>query len=187
MGSLIRLAVLDDAKDILEIYTHYVLNTSVTFDINPPSLKKFRAKMKKILHTYPFFVAVRDKKIIGYAYAYKFKNMPCYDFSVESTIYLHPKEVGKGTGIKLYEALENALKMQGITNIYACITLGDDEFVDGKSVRFHEKIGFHRVGTFSKCAYKFDRWYDMVWLGKFLSSHDENKAKLVKFFKIKKA
>jgi phosphinothricin acetyltransferase len=28
------------------------------------------------------------------------------------------------------------------------------------------------VGTFHKCGYKFQHWYDMVWMEKLISEHD---------------
>ena len=48
-------------------------------------------------------------KIIGYAYASKWKGRCAYRFSVESTIYLAPEHTGKGAGLRLYSILVEAI------------------------------------------------------------------------------
>ena len=30
-------------------------------------------------------------------------------------------------------------------------------------------MGFHTVGEFPRCGFKFNRWYDMVWMEKRLA------------------
>lgn len=85
-------------------------------------------------------------------------------------IYIDRTFHGQGIGRMLYEALEERLKAQGITNMYACIayTEQEDEYLTNASVRFHERMGFQLCGTFHRCAVKFGRSYDMVWMEKFL-------------------
>ena len=73
----------------------------------------------------------------------------------------------------MYAALEAILKLQGITNVNACITYADqeDEHLTHGSVDFHKKNDYRLVGRFKKCGYKFDTWYDMIWMEKFISKH----------------
>ena len=33
-------------------------------------------------------------------------------------------------------------------------------------------MGFELVGTFHQSGYKFDRWYDMIWMEKLIGTHD---------------
>ena len=53
------------------------------------------------------------------------------------------------------------------------------------SVLFHEKLGYTMVGTFHQCGYKFHRWYDMVWMEKFIGEHRENQPDTIPFPKLK--
>ena len=89
------------------------------------------------------------------------------------TVYLHPDGCGLGIGKALYEALEGRLGEIGILNLYACIAVAEveDEYLTNRSARFHEGIGYRTVGRFTKCGYKFGRWYDMVWMEKFIGEH----------------
>ena len=43
----IRMATKEDAPALLEIYTPYVLETAVTFEIEPPSLEEFSARVER--------------------------------------------------------------------------------------------------------------------------------------------
>lgn len=61
----------------------------------------------------------------------------------------------------------------GITNLYACIGYPqtEDEYLDKNSEQFHAHLGFQTVGTFHRCGYKFNRWYDMIWMEKMIGEH----------------
>ena len=75
-----------------------------------------------------------------------------------------------GFGRLLYEALEEKLKAQGITNLYACIgdPIEEDEYLTRASEMFHGSVGYVKVGTFHKCGYKFGRRYNMIWMEKII-------------------
>lgn len=73
----------------------------------------------------------------------------------------------------LYQKLENELKDNGITNLYAYIgtpVKDEDEYLTFNSVKFYKHLGFEQVGEFHKCGYKFDRWYNMVWMEKLIAA-----------------
>ena len=46
MNKTIRLATLEDAQSILDIYAKYIQNTVVTFEIEVPNLESFQSRMK---------------------------------------------------------------------------------------------------------------------------------------------
>ncbi len=166
----IRSATPDDAQQLLNIYSYYVLNTAISFEITVPTLDEFTNRITKTLKKYPYIVAVQGDKILGYAYAGPFVGREAYDHCAELTIYLAPDVTKRGIGRVLYENLEKELMDMGIKNLYACI--GDpeteDEYLTKNSEQFHQHMGFRKVGTFTKCGYKFGRWYNMIWMEKFV-------------------
>lgn len=176
----IRTAELFDAKELLQIYAPYVTDTAISFEYEVPVLEDFEDRIKKVLTKYPYLVAVEKGKIVGYAYAAPFKEREAYDWSVETSIYMEKGARGKGYGKKLYLALEQALKEQNILNMNACIayTEIEDEFLTNQSARFHKAMGFHTVGKFSQCGYKFERWYDMIWMEKLIGEHSKYPGKI---------
>lgn len=176
---IIRNAKIEDAKRILEIYSYYVEYTAISFEYVTPTLDEFRERMRNTMKKYPYLVVEADGVIEGYAYAGVFKGRAAYDWSCETTIYLERQIQKCGFGRKLYEALEAELKKIGIVNLYACIAYPEqeDEYLNRNSADFHEHCGFTKVGQFHKCAYKFDRWYDMIWVEKIVGEHPTNKLK----------
>ncbi|MDO4197829.1 MAG: GNAT family N-acetyltransferase [Erysipelotrichaceae bacterium] len=161
---------ISDARELLDIYAPYVEKTAISFEYDVPSLEDFENRIRDITLKYPYIKAVEDGKILGYAYASTFKSRRAYDISVETSIYIDEDYRGKGIGKLLYKELERRLKDTGVSNIYACIAYieNEDEYLSNDSMRFHEHLGFRLCGTFHKCAIKFDRYYDMIWMEKII-------------------
>ncbi len=169
----IRDARLEDAAHILEIYAYYVEHTVITFEYDVPSLEEFKTRMRHTMEKYPYIVIERDGVIEGYAYAGAFVGRAAYDWSCELTIYLNHEAQKGGLGKKLYTALIDRLKVMGILNVYACIGYPEieDEYLTKNSAQFHEHLGFKTVGRFHNCGYKFNRWYDMIWMEKIIGDY----------------
>lgn len=179
----IRLATVEDASALRDIYAYYVRTMAVTFETEVPSLGEYAARIEKVLASYPYLVAVCNEEIIGFAYASSFNPRKGYDHSVETSIYIRHDRRGGGAGRRLYAALEKLLALQGVYNMNACIAYCEpaDEYVPATSRLFHEACGFTLVGRFTKCARKFDRWYDMIWMEKLLAQHPEAPQPFVSF------
>lgn len=175
---MIRLATLSDADSLLAIYRFYVMETAVTFDDVPPSLDAFRDKIAAIQSFYPYLVYEEDGEILGYAYATAFHSRPAYAWSAEVAIYLAPLARGKGIGKALYQQLETYLKEMGVLNLNACIasTSVEDQYLTNASQAFHASCGYQLVGRFHQSGYKFQRWYDMIWMEKLIGQHDTTVA-----------
>lgn len=179
----IRVAAEADAEALLKIYTPYVKHTAITFEYEVPTVEEFASRIKKVLQRYPYFIAEADGKAVGYAYVSPFKERAAYDWAVETSIYVDRNKRGMGIGKKLYEALECTLKEQNICNLNACIGYPEveDEYLTKDSVKFHEHLGYSMVGEFHKCGYKFNRWYNMVWMEKMIGEHEKDQ-KAIKLF-----
>lgn len=182
---MIRRASLEDAPELLKIYAPYVEKTAISFEWETPDISDFTQRMEHIMQKYPYLVAEVDGKTVGYAYAGSFKGRAAYDWDVEVTIYTDQTKQKQGLGRMLYEALESALAAQHILNVNACITVPPgglaDEYASNNSKEFHAHMGYQMVGTFTKCGYKFGRWYDMTWMEKHIGSHDTKPHPVVAF------
>lgn len=169
----IRSATVEDATAILEIYGYYVANTAISMEYEVPSLADFEKRIENTLGNYPYLVAEQEGKIIGYAYAGKFHPRAAFYKSAEVSIYIHQAAQKCGLGRRLYEEIEAMLKEQGILNVYASIAYTDveDEYLTNNSTQFHEHMGYKKVAQFNNCCIKFDRWYHLIWMEKFLGEH----------------
>ena len=117
----IRRATENDAEALLKIYAPYVEHTAITFEYEVPSVEEFRSRIRHTLEKYPYLVAEEDGELLGYAYVGPFHDRSAYDWAVETSIYVDERKIHKGVGGKLHDALEQALKIQGILNMNACI------------------------------------------------------------------
>ena len=171
---LIRPAYERDAAALARIYAYYVEKTAITFEHTVPDAAEMERRRQAISQQYPYLVAEVAGKVIGYACAHAFYGREAYAWSVESSIYVDVNIRKHGIGRKLYEALEKALKSMGILNINACIAVPRDDqdpYVTNGSLNFHQRLGYTLVGRFHNSGYKFDRWYDVVWMEKMLGPH----------------
>lgn len=179
----IRVATEEDAEELLQIYRPYVEETVITFEYEVPSAEEFRQRITHTLEKYPYLVAEKEGRIVGYAYASAFKERAAYDWAVETTIYLAKGSRKKGIGRNIYNALEDALRMQHILNLNACIGYPEveDEYLTKNSADFHAHLGYRLVGEFKQCGYKFGRWYNMVWMEKMTGEHGEKPEPVIPF------
>lgn len=180
----IRVAKLGDAARLLEIYAPYIKDTVITFECTVPTVTEFQQRMVTIQQRYPYIVAERNHQIVGYAYLSPFVGRAAYDWAAETSIYVDPNDRHGGIGGQLYQALENISRAMGILNLNACIgypKTADDPHLNTNSADFHRHLGYHFVGKFHDCGYKFGRWYDMIWMEKMLGDHPAKPAPVKNF------
>ena len=184
---LIRAVTEADAEELLNLYAYYIEYTAITFEYEVPAVEEFAERIRKVLRKFPYLAAVADGEIVGYAYVSPFKERAACDWSVETTVYVHKDKKGMGIGKALYLMLEEILAKQNILNMEACIAYTDaeDEYLTNDSMRFHEGLGYRMVGKFEKCGYKFNRWYDMVWMEKHIGEHNRNQKTVKSFEDVK--
>jgi phosphinothricin acetyltransferase len=155
---MIRLAKSTDAAGMLEIYAPYVLNTSITFETEPPSQPEFEHRINNYMESYPWLVYETQGVLAGYAYSSRYRERTGYQWSVECSVYIHEKHHRSGIGRALYEALFAILKKQGFRNVYAVINLPNPE-----SVKFHELCGFTWFANYEQVGYKLGKWKTVGW------------------------
>lgn len=165
----IRLASVNDAGRILDIYAPYVEKTAVSFEYNVPTKEEMETRIKNVSSKYPWIVFEEGNEILGYVYASKHRERSAYRWSVDVSIYIKEGCHGRGIGKALYTALFQILKYQGYYNAYAGIGLPNE-----KSVGIHEYFGFKQIALYSKVGYKFGKWYDTGWWELSLMEHDPN-------------
>lgn len=173
-GFEIRTATGRDIPDMLEIYNHYVANSTVTFDEDALTLTEMRGKFRHVvdqLH-YPWLVAVSPTgMILGYAYVTPWKQKAAYRFTVEDSIYLSPAATGKGIGKVLLGRMLDDAAEAGVKEVIAVIA---DKGADA-SIAMHEKFGFTEIGHMGKVGFKFGRWLGTVLMQKSLKRPRKSK------------
>lgn len=157
-----------DASKVLAIYAPYILNTTITFEYEVPSLEAFQRRMGGVMEQFPWIVCEVDGVVAGYAYAAKQYERAAYGWNAELSVYLSPEFQGAGIGSALYRALIGVLQIQGYRNVSVRITIPNE-----KSIALHQAFGFEPVGTFHSVGNKFGRWLDMQCLTKQIGEYSE--------------
>jgi L-amino acid N-acyltransferase YncA len=155
----IRPAVLADLPSITEIYAHEVRVGTATFELVSPDLAEMTRRFQALLDGgFPYFVAVLDGSVAGYAYASSYRPRPAYRFTVENSVYLRPAIHRRGIGRQLLERLIAECETRGFRQMIAVI--GDS--ANAASVGVHAACGFQMIGTHPRVGLKFGRWLDTV-------------------------
>ncbi len=160
MACHLRLATPDDAAAAAAIYAPYVRDTVISFEAEPPDAAEFGRRIAAVTARYPWLVAVRGGAVAGYAYAAEHRSRAAYRWDVDVGIYLDATVHRRGIGRRLYLALFELLRAQGLVNAYAGITLPN-----AASVGLHESMGFAAAGHYPKTGYKSGAWHDVGWWG----------------------
>lgn len=156
----VRPAVLTDLPRLTEIYNHYVINTPITFDLEPKTVEERVQWFEQFAPAgrYRLLVAQENGTVIGYAGTTRFRVKAAYDTTVETTIYCAPESKGKGVGSRLYAALFETIAGEDIRRIVAGYTLPN-----AASAALHQRFGFKLVGIFTENGRKFGRYWDVAW------------------------
>lgn len=86
---IIRAASPADGAALLAIYAPYVRHTAITFEYAVPSLEEFTGRIATTLTKYPYLVAEHQGRPAGYAYTGPFSGRAAYDWSAETSLYIH--------------------------------------------------------------------------------------------------
>jgi len=155
---LIRDADAADGGAVAAIYRPFVEETAVSFEVEPPTAADCAERIAAAQSKWAWLVAERDAEVVGYAYASSFRSRAAYQWSVETSAYVHPAHHGRGIGRALYVRLLEILTGKGYCTAYAGITLPNEG-----SVRLHRSMGFTEVGVFRRAGRKFGAWHDVSW------------------------
>lgn len=177
----IRLAKEKDAAGILDIYSPYILKTSLTFETEVPELIAFEERINSYLKNWPWLVCDVDGKIAGYAYGTRYRERTAYQWCVEVSVYIHDDFKRAGVAKALYTTLIEILKRQGFRNAYAVINLPNDH-----SVSFHESCGFAYFASFERVGYKLGKWKNVGWWQLQLNHFTDEPISPVKFSDLEK-
>ena len=168
----IGFAAVGDAGELLAIYGQYI-ETPTTFECALPAEAEFAERIRSIRSAYPYIVCEEDGRVWGYAYAHRQAERAAYQWNAELSVYLDRSRTGQGLGRRLYTALMEMLRLQGIRTVYALVTVPNE-----KSEGLHGSLGFHHMGTQRSTGYKDGAWRDVAWFEKQIAPYDPDPAPL---------
>ena len=154
---MIRNVTAADAARIAEIYNHYVVESTATFETEPVTAEEMAHRIKETSQRFPYLVCETEGKLVGYCYAHLWKTRAAYSRTLETTIYIAPDARGKGVGSVLMRRLIEECRREGFIVLIACITA--DNLA---SIALHRGLGFATASRFHNVGVKFNRLLDFV-------------------------
>ncbi len=154
--TLLRPVRIEDAEALRDIYAPYVGNSAISFEEETPSPEEMRARIGRVSAAYPWLVCEEAGRVIGYAYASKWKERAAYRFTAETTVYVAGGATGRGIGSLLLGGLVAELRRGDTHALIAVIALPNEP-----SVRLHERFGYRKAAHFHEVGRKFGRWIDV--------------------------
>src|SRR5829696_977446 len=95
---LIRPATPDDLAAINEIYNHYVLHSTCTYQTEPETMDARHAWFAHHAEKHPVTVGVENGAVVGWGSLSRFHARAAYARSVENSVYVHHEHHRKGIG-----------------------------------------------------------------------------------------
>jgi phosphinothricin acetyltransferase len=162
---LIRLATAADLPAIDDIYNHYVLCSTCTYQTEPTTPAERDAWFGDRAPQYPVTVAELNGEVIGWASLSRFRERSAYDRTVENAVYVSPTHQRRGVGSTLLaDSVERAIA----AGHHAIIAAIDAE--QPGSIALHERHGFTRAAYLREVGFKFGRWLDVVYMQRLLGA-----------------
>ncbi len=165
----VRPARAEDAEGILAIYAPIVRETTISFEVEPPTIEEMKARIEKTTTRLPWLVCESRGGMLGYAYASKHRERAAYQWAVDVSVYVAAESRGKGIGRRLYTPLLGMLEDLGYYSALAGIALPN-----AASVGLHEAMGFRPIGIYRNIGYKLGAWRDVGWWQKELREYTDS-------------
>jgi phosphinothricin acetyltransferase len=159
MAIVVRDATESDLSHINDIYNHYVVESTCTYQYEPSTLEERRAWFAEHDAAHPVTVATRSGEIVGFGSLGWFRTRIGYRHTVENTVYVRHDAHRHGVGRALLDDLIERARRIGHRTIVAGISAEQTA-----SVALHRAVGFEQVALIKQVGFKFDQWLDVMFM-----------------------
>lgn len=155
----IRPATESDLVAINDIYNHYVLHSTCTYQEEPEPIESRRQWFGHHGDKLPVIVAEAGGQVVGWGSLSAYHPRSAYQHTVENPVYVHHQHHRHGVGSLLLQEL--IIRARNLRR-RAIIAVIDGE--QTASVALHAKFQFEKVGHFKQVGFKFNRWLDVIYM-----------------------
>lgn len=162
---IIRNAEKHRLPQVLAIYNEVIATSTAVYATAPATLPErtdwYEQRRRR---GFPVLVASEGDAVLGFSSFGEFRGAwSGYRYSVEHSVHVHADARGRNIGRLLVEAL-----FPLAASMDKHLMIGAVDAANAGSIRFHERLGFERVGCFREVGHKFGRWLDLVFMQRFL-------------------
>lgn len=138
---ILRTVSESDVAAITALYADAVINTTTTYELEPPNQASMRGKISNVVDAgFSYLVAEEanaseKERLLGFAYVSPFRARPAYRFTAEHSVYVAKSARRRGIGRLLLNAVIRDCERLGFHQMVAVI--GDAEY-NSPSIAFHQ-------------------------------------------------
>jgi phosphinothricin acetyltransferase len=155
----IRLAEAKDLQAISDIYNHYVLTCTCTYETEPETIADRVKWFAQHDTAHPVTVAEIAGEVVGWASLSPFASRSAYRNTVENSVYVRSDIHGRGIGKGLLADLIERAKAAGHHTTIAAISADQEA-----SIGLHARMGFTKAAHLHEVGFKFDKWLDVIYM-----------------------
>lgn len=160
----IRTAQTSDARAIADIWNQMIENTLWTFTTDLKTEDGIAAQIDEARAGKSGFLVANDEQgLLGFMTYFQFRGGPGYQFTVEHSIALADRAIGKGAGTALMAAGEDDARAKGHHSM-----IGGVSSANPRGKAFHLAIGYAHIATLPEVGYKSGQWLDLDLVQKIL-------------------
>ncbi|KKG14926.1 phosphinothricin acetyltransferase [Methanosarcina sp. 2.H.T.1A.6] len=169
---LIREATAEDISGMLEVFNYYVENSFAAYIETPVGPEFFQAVQSQNEQDgnehFPFYVIEEMGKIIGLGALRPYFPFPNFRHTGVVSYFILPGHTRKGLGSGMLDKLCTEASKKKMKSLLANVSSKNEA-----SLNFHLKHGFIECGKFREVGTKYGKYFDIVWLQKFLEEDRE--------------
>jgi phosphinothricin acetyltransferase len=164
---LIREASTEDIPGMLEVFNYYIENSFASYietSVGPEFFQVIQnEKEQEKDDRFPFYVIEENGKIIGLGALRPYFPFPNFRHTGVVSYFILPGHTRKGLGSRMLEKLCSEAREKKMKSLLANVSSKNEA-----SLNFHLKHGFIECGRFRDVGTKFGKYFDIIWLQKFL-------------------
>ncbi len=160
---MIRLATEADLPAIHDLYNHYVLCSTCTYQTEVEPLGVRQAWFAARGPEHPVTVAEQNGEVVAWGALSRFHARSAYGRTVENAVYVRHDRHRRGVGRAVLADLLDRGRSLGHHTVVALVSAEQ-----AGSLALHEGLGFARAGHLREAGFKFGRWLDVVYLQRML-------------------
>ncbi|WP_410508821.1 GNAT family N-acetyltransferase [Methanosarcina hadiensis] len=169
---LLREASTEDIPGMLEVFNYYVENSFASYletSVGPEFFQVIQSEKEQDKdESFPFYVIEENSKIIGIGALRPYFPFPNFRHTGVVSYFILPGHTRKGLGSKMLGKLCTEAREKKMKSLLANVSSKNEA-----SLNFHLKHGFIECGRFREVGIKFGKYFDIIWLQKFLGQDEQ--------------
>ena len=146
-----------DWDGITSILNKHISEGQCTLWQGPRTVAQMKEMYQDLGDREGLYVLLMASKIIGYGVIVKYHQKEGYRTTCETSVFLDPKQIGKGYGSHFKRFILSECKRKGYHHVVAKIFASNQ-----RSISYNKKLGYKIVGTQKEIGISHGKFVDIV-------------------------